>query len=784
MVSSAVETSTTNAEAAQIVAKILGGSWRNPVESIRAEFSRVLSATNDLKAAKRAVDSRKKQLPGVMFSGTFSRRAGSALQTHSGLLCADLDDLGERLPEVRAEMATSPHLWGLFTSPTGNGLKALFRVPAAAETHTQSFHAVEKHVEDLTGEKIDGACKDVSRLCFVSYDPEALINLEAVELPPLPESRQETRALPASILSVSTRSQIAGELLGRIEWETDSRGFCQCPGQHMHTTGNGERDCVVHLDGAPTVSCFHDKCSGMLAGINHELRVRIGRAEKPTPAVQDSPIKVLPKPASEPDEIRGEIIAILTNEKYSAAEQRTRIAEAVVRSLTGRGQFFFHKERQDFDSAMFFDNGRKKLERIRSDAFSAWLSEWLRVNRADTLFRYIVAQIETAALSGPQTTGILPELFWASRPEAIYLSNGDGRVVKITPGDAVEVDNGTDGVLFAAGRTLTPWTLTEPKDPFVTCSLFSGASYAADHGKDLLRIWFFSLPTNPASKPPICKSGDVGSGKTRGIKGITELLGIPFVASKVEDTGENDFWTSIDAGGIFTLDNADTRCKWLADTVATAATDGCSQKRKLYTNSETVTLRARAWLGLTTANPTFASDAGLADRLLVVRMNRRTDGTSDAKLTAEIAEHRNAGLSFMVHTLAKALADSEPTPQGLNYRHPDFASFAVKIGRAIGREQEVIAALQQAEQDKSSFCVENDFIGSAVLAYMNRQRSFEGTAAGLLEKLKEVDAELADVSPKRLGKRMAALWPHFEKLFRAKKTKDRDGFTTFRLTMI
>jgi hypothetical protein len=489
------------------------------------------------------------------------------------------------------------------------------------------------------------------------------------------------------------------------------------------------------------------------------------------------------EPGESAADIRGEILRLLLDEKLTHTEKRTQIANAVVQTLAGRGRFFFHVERKDFDSAMYFDGERKQLLRVRSDAFGAWLADWLAVNRADAVFKFIAAQVETAALAGSQTTGILPESFWASRPGAIYLSSGDGRAVKITPGDVQLVDNGADGVLFAAGNTLAPWTLTEPQDPFATCSLFSGANCAAGHGLDLLRFWVLSLPTNPASKPPLCLAGDVGSGKTRLAKGITELYGLPFVANKTEEGGEDSFWASLDGGGLFTLDNADTRNKWLADAVASAATDGCSQRRKLYTNSERVTLRARAWLALTTANPTFASDSGLADRLLLVRMNRRTDETSDASLSDEIREHRDAGLSFIVRTLATALADKERTPAGLNQRHPDFAALAVRLGRAIGREVETIHALKSAEQDKSFFCLENDSIATALLTHLANGESFTGTASELREKLITTDTDLADkLSTKRLGKRLSMLWPHLEKvLATAKQEKDRKGFTVYTL---
>ena len=199
--------------------------------------------------------------------------------------------------------------------------------------------------------------------------------------------------------------------------------------------------------------------------------------------------------------VRGGILRILLDSKLSQTEKRTQAANAVTQALDRCGRFFFHAERKDFDSAMYFDNGRKTLLRIRADSFLAWLAQWLAVNKADAVFKYVAAQVETTALAGEQSTAILPESFWASRPGAIFLSNGDGRAVKITPGDVQLCDNGTDGVLFAAGNTLAPWELTEPKDPFGTCSIFGGANCAASHGLDLLRAWITACqPARPASR--------------------------------------------------------------------------------------------------------------------------------------------------------------------------------------------------------------------------------------------------------------------------------------------
>jgi len=285
MVAHAAATKTRNANAIGIIQTIRAGKWRGPVEKIRETFRRVLQETGDLKKAKAAVDPAKKKLPGFIPTGQFSSRkkpAAEKLLAHSGLFCADLDNLGERLAQVFQKLVTSPFLFALFISPTGHGLKAIFRVPADPAMHAAAFRAVQSHVRELCGEGIDEACKDLARLCFVSYHPDALLNADAPELPLLPEAGEKTvpeKGPSATAPQNQTRRAIAERILGSIRWENATHGFCVCPGQHLHTTGNGERDCEVHLSGAPTVHCFHDHCAGIVEGANHELRSQIGKTE-------------------------------------------------------------------------------------------------------------------------------------------------------------------------------------------------------------------------------------------------------------------------------------------------------------------------------------------------------------------------------------------------------------------------------------------------------------------------------------------------------------------------
>lgn len=217
-VANASATATKGANTATLLNDIKAGKWRDSVEQIRAKYSRAVAEGCD---PKKAVANLKKKLPGVLWSGRFQNRkkpAAEKLLTHSGLLCADLDDLGERLSEVRGRLLVSPHLFALFLSPTATGLKAVFRVPAGAPLHARSFAAVAAHVRELCGVDVDAACKDVSRLCFVSHDPDLWLNPdEPIEITESGETPTPIRLNTASCITTCLHLCISASLHNKAD---------------------------------------------------------------------------------------------------------------------------------------------------------------------------------------------------------------------------------------------------------------------------------------------------------------------------------------------------------------------------------------------------------------------------------------------------------------------------------------------------------------------------------------------------------------------------------------
>jgi predicted P-loop ATPase len=113
----------------------------------------------------------KRMLPAVTFSGDFSRRNASSLETHSSYYIYDLDGVNPK--KMKKLIADEPSLLMAFMSPRANGLKVVLQGPIAedAKIHKKFWEVGASIVEERTGQKLDRSGSDVCRLCFLSSDP-------------------------------------------------------------------------------------------------------------------------------------------------------------------------------------------------------------------------------------------------------------------------------------------------------------------------------------------------------------------------------------------------------------------------------------------------------------------------------------------------------------------------------------------------------------------------------------------------------------------------------------
>ncbi len=180
MLTHSSDTSPTVTRLREVMNNIATGWYGGAVTRVREVY---------VASGKDAADELKIRLPAVLWSGTFTKRGDAGLRQHSGLICVDLDRLGDRLLGIREQIESDPHTLACFLSPTATGLKVVFRCDAA-KPHIESFRAAEHFVLKQFGLDIDPACKNVERLCFISDDSEAFVADDAEPLP-YPEAPQE-----------------------------------------------------------------------------------------------------------------------------------------------------------------------------------------------------------------------------------------------------------------------------------------------------------------------------------------------------------------------------------------------------------------------------------------------------------------------------------------------------------------------------------------------------------------------------------------------------------------
>ncbi|HLV50344.1 MAG TPA: VapE domain-containing protein, partial [Flavobacterium sp.] len=78
-----------------------------------------------------------------------------------------------------------------FISSSGNGLKIFVKVNSVQENHKEAFLALQKFYEEFLSLPIDKSGKDVTRLCFVSYDTDLYLNENALAYPVIADCHPE-----------------------------------------------------------------------------------------------------------------------------------------------------------------------------------------------------------------------------------------------------------------------------------------------------------------------------------------------------------------------------------------------------------------------------------------------------------------------------------------------------------------------------------------------------------------------------------------------------------------
>ncbi len=164
-------------------------------------------ATNLVLEYRKTMDSEvKKKLPGACISGKFSHRAKDKLIEYSQFACLDFDKFGSLTDAeaIKANISNDPCCFSAFISPSGLGVKAIFRTAPDSSKYESYYRAMCKKYSDV---HLDSKTKDISRLCFESYDPDIYINENAKEWSEVEEEELSNIGYVQNTITVPLRSE-------------------------------------------------------------------------------------------------------------------------------------------------------------------------------------------------------------------------------------------------------------------------------------------------------------------------------------------------------------------------------------------------------------------------------------------------------------------------------------------------------------------------------------------------------------------------------------------------
>lgn len=174
--------------------EIQEGKYKAEVEQVRQLI---------MQGNKEEADRLKKLLPAFTPSAVYKGgRKPEFLEMYSQFIILDFDKLlPNELQAAFQKAAAVPYTFSCFRSPGGNGFKILVEVTSTQEHHLDAFNQVADYYEQQLGLPVDRSGKDITRLCFVSYDPETYRNISNEKFPVLIEGSIEKQVQQQPLVS-------------------------------------------------------------------------------------------------------------------------------------------------------------------------------------------------------------------------------------------------------------------------------------------------------------------------------------------------------------------------------------------------------------------------------------------------------------------------------------------------------------------------------------------------------------------------------------------------------
>ena len=182
---------------AKIIEQIRGNKYKKSVSEIRK-----LVEIGDMERAKQV----KKTLVAFTVSGLFEGGPKmDFLKTYNPFVILDINNLDPHF--LRYLIFRIKHIEftkAVFVSPGGRGLKIIVEVDSKMRKHDLAWHQVRDFYEDQLDVAIEKKGDNITRLCFMSHDPDAYLNPKSSVYKVATSRLKKGKSLSKKILDVTS----------------------------------------------------------------------------------------------------------------------------------------------------------------------------------------------------------------------------------------------------------------------------------------------------------------------------------------------------------------------------------------------------------------------------------------------------------------------------------------------------------------------------------------------------------------------------------------------------
>jgi len=357
----------------------------------------------------------------------------------------------------------------------------------------------------------------------------------------------------------------------------------------------------------------------------------------------------------------------------------------------------------------------------RSDRVTAYLNQVYGITQTDQIGKFIFSALCDYAISHAVKTELRRFTVYNAVTKTAYMSTYDGRMWRIDGGTPERVPNGEDDVFFIdddGGTTVDvdigPHGILLDKLTNINYAEKGIGGMVPEQQRMALTVWLFMLafPDLMPTKPLLILEGTQGSGKSAAVQLLQlALLGAskPMILSKNK---EDDFGVLLLRSPIAVFDNTDSFIEWVPDAICAYTTLGYWVKRKLYSDDDEAKIKPHAFIAVATKNPASFRREDVADRCIILRLERREEFSRFQKLQQDIIDQRGQLLgeyiwyvNQLVHQM-RVYADEE---QNETTRMADFAAFARVVGNQLNWTKEsVVDLMATLASERDAFINEED----------------------------------------------------------------------------